>query len=175
MSKGSNPQVLMGLGRIAGVHSLKGALKIRFDADSATTDPELIQTLGEVVVAGQAYPVLKAERLKSQVLLQLQGIATREQAEALVGLEVKAERRRFPRLPEGEYYWFQVLGLQVVNAADGAVLGQLAEIIPTPAHDVYAVRQGSREILLPAVEEVIAEINLEEGFIKVTPLPGLLE
>jgi 16S rRNA processing protein RimM len=165
----------VGLGRIAGVHGLKGALKIRFDAASATTDPEVIRALEEVVVGGRAYPVLQAERAKHQVLLQLQGIATREEAEALVGQEVQAERRRFPRLPEGEYYWFQVLGLPVLNAADGAVLGRLAEIIPTPAHDVYAVRQGSQEILLPAVEEVIVEINLEEGFIKVTPPPGLLE
>jgi 16S rRNA processing protein RimM len=167
--------MLLGLGRIAAVHGLRGALKIRFDAASATTDPEVIQALGEVVVGGRAYPVLQAERVKHQVLLQLQGIASREQAEALVGLEVQAERRRFPRLPEGEYYWFQVLGLEVINAADGRMLGRLAEIIPTPAHDVYVVRQGTEELLLPAVEEVVVEINPEEGYIKVTPPPGLLE
>ncbi|MBM4273273.1 MAG: 16S rRNA processing protein RimM [Deltaproteobacteria bacterium] len=166
---------LMGLGKISGVHGLKGTLKIQPDADSATTDPEVIQALGEVVIAGKAYPVLKAERFKNQVLIQLQGISNRDQAEALVGRKVEAERRRFPRLPEGEYYWFQVLGLTVLNAADGGALGQLAEIIPTPAHDVYVVRQGAREVLLPAIEEVIAEINLEEGWIKVTPPPGLLD
>jgi 16S rRNA processing protein RimM len=176
LSKKADPRTdLVGLGKISGVHGLQGTLKIRPDADAATTDPEVIQTLREVVVAGTAYPVLKAERLKNQVLLQLQGISTRDRAEALVGREVKAERRRFPPLPEGEYYWFQVLGLEVINAADGTALGRLAEIIPTPAHDVYVVRQGDREVLLPAVEEVITEINLEEGYIKVTPPPGFLE
>ena len=67
------------------------------------------------------------------------------------------------------------MGLPVLNAQDGALLGSLEEIIPTPGNDVYVVRQGERELLLPAVEEVVTEINLEEGWIKVAPPPGLLE
>ena len=59
-----------------------------------------------------------------------------------MGLAVAGDRVRFPALPEGEYYWFQVLGLPVINVADGALLGYLEEIIPTPAHDVYVVRAG---------------------------------
>jgi 16S rRNA processing protein RimM len=84
------------------------------------------------------------------------------------------DRRRFPPLPPGEYYWFQVLGLPVVNEEDGARLGYLDHIIPTPGHDVYVVRDGEREILLPAVEDVIVEINLKEGVIKALPPEGLL-
>jgi 16S rRNA processing protein RimM len=160
---------------VSGAQGLKGALKLRADAQAATTDPEVIKALKEVVVAGRRYQVLKAQRLKTQVLLSLKGIDTRTQAEALVGQEVLAERRRFPPLPPGEYYWFQVLGLPVLNAADRGRLGYLAEIIPTPAHDVYVVRQGRREVLLPAVEEVIVQINLEEGFLLVSLPPGLLE
>ena len=49
------------------------------------------------------------------------------------------------------------------------------EILPTPGHDVYVVVQGQREFLLPAVAEVVVEINLQEGFLKVAPPPGLLE
>jgi len=65
--------------------------------------------------------------------------------------------------------------LPVINDGDGALLGHLREIIATPAHDVYVVRRGEKELLLPAVEEVVTEINLEEGWIKVLPPPGLLE
>ena len=119
--------------------------------------------------------MLKAARHKNQVLLWLDGVDTRSRAEELAGLQVLGDRRRFPRLPPGEYYWFQVLGLPVVNEADGALLGYLDHIISTPGHDVYVVRQGEREVLLPAVEEVIVEINLEEGVIKVLPPVGLLE
>jgi 16S rRNA processing protein RimM len=163
------------LGWVSGVHGIRGAFKIRADAATATTDPAVIVALGEVEIGGERYRVLEAGRLKGQILLRLEAIQTRDQAEALIGQEVKGEADRFPPLPPGEYYWFQVLGLPVLNDADGALLGHLQEIIPTPAHDVYVVRQGEKEFLLPAVEEVITEINLAEGWIKVLPPPGLLE
>jgi 16S rRNA processing protein RimM len=147
---------------------------VRADADSTTTDSEVFAALGEVWIGGLKYQVLEVGRLKTQVILWLAGVDTRNQAEVLVGLPVEGDRVRFPALPEGEYYWFQVLGLPVVNVADGALLGYLEEIIPTQAHDVYVVRQGEREILLPAVEDVIIEINLKEGVLKASPPEGLL-
>jgi len=165
----------VGLGRVSGAHGLRGAVKVRADAHAATTDPQVFQALGEVEIGGRSYRILEASRLKGQVLLYLEGVATRNQAEALTGLELTGATGRFPRLPPGEFYWFQVLGLPVLHAGDGVLLGYLQEIIPTPGHDVYAVRRDDRELLLPAVEEVITEINLQEGWIKVNPPPGLLE
>ena len=165
---------MIGLGQVSGPHGIKGALKVRPDAEAATTDPEVFAALGEVWIGGRGYQVLQAERHKNQVLLQLAGVVTRSQAAELAGLAVQGDRRRFPPLPPGEYYWFQVLGLPVINVADGLRLGYLDHIIPTPGHDVYVVVEGEREVLLPAVEEVIVEINLEEGVIKAAPPEGLL-
>jgi 16S rRNA processing protein RimM len=170
-----HPEALIGLGQVSGAQGLLGAVKVRADAEAATTDPEVFAALGQVWIGGRGYEVLKAGRHKNQVLLWLDGVDTRSRAEELAGLKVLGDRRRFPRLPPGEFYWFQVLGLSVVNEADGALLGHLDHIIPTPGHDVYVVRQGEREVLLPAVEEVIVEINLEAGVIKVLPPLGLLE
>ncbi len=170
-----SPTHLIGLGQISGAHGIRGAVKVRADAGAATTDPEVFAALEEVNIGGQDYKILEAARFKNQVLLQLEGIETRSQAEQLAGKAVQGDRRRFPRLPPGEYYWFQVLGLPVYEAADGALLGYLEEVIPTPAHDVYAVRLDRREVLLPAVAEVVLEINLAEGFIKVSLPEGLLE
>ncbi len=176
MSKGQDsPSHLIGLGRISGAHGLRGAVKVRPDATAATTDPEVFLALGAVVIGGQKFNLLQAARLKNQVLLQLAGVDTRNGAEALVGLEVLGDRRRFPPLPPGEYYWFQLLGLPVYDAGDGALLGRLQEILPTPAHDVYVVVKDGREVLFPAVEEVVVEINLEQGFIRLAPPEGLLE
>jgi 16S rRNA processing protein RimM len=163
------------MGRISGAHGLRGAVKVRPDARAATTDPEVFGALGEVTIGGRTYQILQADRLKNQVVLHLAGVDTRNGAEELVGQEVLGDRRRFPPLPPGEYYWFQLLGLPVYDAGDGALLGHLQEILPTPGHDVYVVVQDRREILLPAVEEVIVEINLAEGFIRVAPPQGLLE
>ena len=175
MSNSSNdPEPLIGLGQISAAQGLRGAVKVRADAEAAMTDPEVFAALGAVWIGGQGYPVLEAGRHKNQVILQLGGVDTRSQAEALVGQAVKGDRRRFPTLPPGEYYWFEVLGLPVVNVDDGARLGYLDHIISTPGHDVYVVVEGEREVLLPAVEDVIVEINLEEGVIKASPPEGLL-
>jgi ribosomal 30S subunit maturation factor RimM len=132
---------LVALGRVVGVHGLKGMVRVGISGRSADLDPETFVA----------------------------------QAEALVGREVQGEAQRFPELPPGEYYWFQVLGLPVVHAGDGTLLGHLEEIWPTGAHDIYVVRQGKREVLLPAVEEVIREIDLKEGCLKVWPPEGLLD
>ncbi len=174
MSKGQDsPSHLIGLGRISGAHGLRGAVKVRPDATAATTDPEVLAALAEGVIGELTYAVLQADRLKNQVLLHLAGVDSRTRAEELTGRQVLGDRRRFPALPPGEYYWFQLLGLPVYNAGDGALLGRLQEILPTPGHDVYVVVQGQRELLLPAVAEVVVEINLKEGFLKVAPPPGL--
>jgi 16S rRNA processing protein RimM len=176
LSKGQDSSShLIGLGRISGAHGIRGAVKVRPEASSATTDPEVFLAVAEVVIGGHKYNIIRADRLKNQVLLLLAGVDTRSRAEQLAGQEVLGDHRRFPRLPPGEYYWFQLLGLPVYDAGDGALLGHLQEILPTPAHDVYVVVAGRREVLLPAVEEVIVEINLEAGFLKVAPPRGLLE
>jgi 16S rRNA processing protein RimM len=161
---------LISLGKIVGAHSLKGALKI-----GASVAPEVFLAVAEVDIKGNRYAVVSAAPKKHQVVLRLEGVDTRDQAEQLVGQEVRGEGDRFPHLPEGEYYWFQLEGLPVRHAESGELLGELGQIIPTPAHDVYVVQKGEREFLLPAVAEVIIEVNLKEGVIKVLPPEGLLE
>lgn len=78
-------------------------------------------------------------------------------------------------LPEGEYYHHQILGLQVVDET-GAGLGTIVEIIETGANDVYVVRQeGGRDILIPAIDPVILDVNLNSGKMHVYLLPGLVD
>jgi 16S rRNA processing protein RimM len=171
LSKGSGTASrLIRLGKVTGAHGLRGAVKI-----GGAAAPEVFLAVGEVEIAGGRYRVASAIPQKRQVLLHLDGVASRDQAERLIGREVKGDSGRFPPLPEGEYYWFQLQGLSVIHAAEGALLGELRDIIPTPAHDVYVVQKEGREVLLPAVEKVIVEINLAEGWIKVLPPAGLLE
>jgi 16S rRNA processing protein RimM len=163
------------LGRVVGVHGLKGMVRVGITGRSVDFDPETFMALGEILLGGEPFRVVKAARGSGHVLVRLAGIDSRDEALALMGREVQGEAGRFPELPPGEYYWFQVLGLTVMHAGDGTVLGTLSEIWPTGAHDVFVVRRGKREVLLPAVEEVIQEIDLEGGCIKVRPPEGLLE
>jgi 16S rRNA processing protein RimM len=77
-------------------------------------------------------------------------------------------------LTEGEYYWCDLIGLKVIT--DGGVhLGELYDIMATGSNDVYLVRSGEKEYLIPAIEDVVVEINLAAGVMTVSPLEGLLE
>ena len=173
--EGKSLNRLVPLGRVVGAHGLKGQVRVGSSRRTAAVEAETFTALGEILIGGEPFQVLRAVRGRGHILLRLKGIDSRDQAEALVGREVEAEARRFPELPPGEYYWFQLLGLPVIDAQDGTVLGRLEEIWPTAAHDVYVVRRGEREVLLPAVEEVIEAVDLEAGCLRVRPPAGLLE
>ncbi|MCH8345607.1 MAG: 16S rRNA processing protein RimM, partial [Chloroflexi bacterium] len=76
-------------------------------------------------------------------------------------------------LPEGQYYRFQIIGLEVRNAT-GAILGRVTDILTTGANDVYIVRSEKREILVPATDDVIKEIDVERGLMLIEEIPGLI-
>ena len=93
-------------------------------------------------------------------VVRLEGVDDREQAEGLVGryLEVEAEP-----LPEGHYYWHQLIGLRVTDEA-GHELGRLVEVFRAGENEVYRVESdGQPELLLPALRDVVREIDLEAG------------
>ncbi|MDD3579464.1 MAG: ribosome maturation factor RimM [Desulfobacca sp.] len=165
----SAPRII--LGRVVGAHGIRGEIKVWAEAEGAET----FLQIGEVELAGRGYQVTGARPHKRYLLLSLAGICTRNQAEALIGQEVRGAAESLPPLPEGEYYWDEILGLAVYRTDTGAYLGRVTEIIPTAAHDVYVVREGDREYLIPARVEVIQEISLEQGWMKIDPNVGVLE
>ena len=80
-----------------------------------------------------------------------------------------------PELPEGEYYYHELLDLSVVEE-DGHELGRIAEIIETGANDVYVViDESGRELLIPVIPDVIREMDLDAGVVTVRLLPGLID
>ncbi|MFP3866754.1 MAG: ribosome maturation factor RimM [Desulfobacteraceae bacterium] len=159
------------LGRVIGAHGIRGELKVRAETDRAET----FLQIGELKIDGRLYQVTDARPHKQHLLLSLAGVSTRNQAEALIGCELWGRAELFPPLAEDEYYWNEILGLDVYRTDTGVWIGRVTEIIPTAAHDIYVVRQGDREYLIPAVEEVIQEISLEQGWIKIDPNIGVLE
>jgi 16S rRNA processing protein RimM len=85
---------------------------------------------------------------------------------------VYVHRKEIPELPEGEYYQHQLLGLRV-EAEDGQDLGQLEEILPTGANDVYLIRlPNGRELLLPAIAGILLDVNFQAKTMRVRVLPG---
>lgn len=134
--------------------------------------------LREVVAEGsegqtRLYAVEAGRLMGRAVILKLRGVASIEQAEALRGQFLSAEREDLSPLPEGDYYWEDLEGLEVLDEG-GAPLGKVKGAFPTGSNDVLVI-QGERELLLPALKEVILQVDPEGGRMVVRLPEGLLD
>ncbi|MBR2071946.1 MAG: 16S rRNA processing protein RimM [Phascolarctobacterium sp.] len=76
-------------------------------------------------------------------------------------------------LPEGSFFLADVMGLEVRDAANGKVLGKIADVLTLPANNVYVVQGGERELMIPAVDEFVPKVDIDEGYILVNMIEGL--
>ncbi len=165
---------LLCLGRIVGVHGVRGGLKLLSYAES----PEVF-TAGRCVrlrdaQGAEARFILREVRpRKGGLVLYLEEVEDRAAAEGLLGRDLLVERDALPPLPAGTYYWEDLIGLSVFEV-DGRFLGRLASILPTGSNDVYVVRDARREILVPALAAVIREVDLASGRMVVALPEGLV-
>lgn len=158
------------IGRVVAPRGVRGELRVEIETDS----PERFYGLREVFLGEELTPfeVRRARLHEGQALLQLKGIDDRNAAEQWRGALVYVPLTDAIPLEENEYYYYQIEGLQVVTV-EGEVLGKVTEILATGANDVYVVQGEQGEILLPAIEDVIVEVNLEQGIMRVNLLEGL--
>lgn len=154
------------MGRVAGPFGVLGWVKVQpFSERRDALGRYGVWWLGEVPGSGRAFAV-EATRLHGKFLLaKLVGVTQREEAAALKGSLVVVPREALPELDEDEYYWTDLIGLEVVNR-QGVVLGRVKTLMETGANDVLVVR-GDRERLLPFIRQVILEVNLAAGVIRV--------
>jgi 16S rRNA processing protein RimM len=117
-------------------------------------------------------PVDRARLHQGVIILKLEGCDTRNDAEALRNQWLQVPIQEALPLEEGEFFHYQLIGLQVETAA-GEVLGDLHEILQTGANDVWVVRGPAGELLLPDIPDVILDIDPEAGRIVVQIPPGL--
>lgn len=163
------------VGIINGTFGVRGELRVAPESDH----PDRVQTLAQMQVfiyqhgQREPYRVLSIEQQRALWHLKLEGVQTREQAQALIGGELQIPKNKILPLPAGQYYIFQIVGLQV-ETETGAVLGEVAEVLQPGANDVYVVRDADgRELLVPAIKEVVLDIDLASQRIIIRPLPGL--
>jgi len=117
--------------------------------------------------------VISARPHKNVFLVKLAGLTDINQAETFRGAEIYISEEALVR-EEGEYFWFELLGLKVFSN-DGLFLGVISQIIPAGNSEIYVVKNGDREIFLPAAHEVVNHIDLENRKMMVTTLEGLLD
>jgi 16S rRNA processing protein RimM len=163
------------IGKIVGVHGVKGTLKIQSYAESL----QIFEADASIVVriVGGSEDVYKIDWIKPHsrgALLALKNVNNRDRAETLVGADLIIAKADLPALEAGVYYWYDLIGLKVFTT-DGRHLGKVASIIETGANDVYVVKDDAREILIPALESVVHTIDLDAKIMRVELPDGLEE
>lgn len=163
------------LGKVSGTHGIKGELKISCYSGEYDT----LLKLRTLLLRGSEGDLVNFEMDSARIhsgkaIVKLKGFATINDVSHLTGREVVIVRSQLPATDEGEYYWHDLIGLRVL-VSDGTELGTLAEIFSTGSNDVYVIKGADREYLIPAIEDVIQEIDLTAGTMTVTPLEGLLD
>jgi 16S rRNA processing protein RimM len=118
--------------------------------------------------------VVQSRRHGSHHVVSFEGYESRNDAEGLRGAAFFLPEADLPVLPEGEYYSYQILGMDV-HTTDGRYLGKVTKIFTAGEHDIYVVKDGKEEVLIPAVDHVVVEIDLNEKRIIVDPIEGLLD
>ena len=152
-------------------HGVRGELRCAILTDF----PERFSRT-KVLFLGESHTPYTLERSRlSQggLLLKLGDVDTREAATALRGNVLYIPASEAVLLPPGSYYWHQILGLEV-QTTDGETLGTIADIIETGSNDVYVVRGAERETLIPAIADVIRDVDLDRRVVTVKLLEGLI-
>ena len=170
------PNGIVLIGKIVGVHGLNGTNKVSSYAESVSIfTPNRPIILRQPQGQERTYIIQWAKDHARGILLSLEGVTDRDQARRLVGCELLIPKSSLPELEEGTYYWFDLIGLSVYTT-DGRFLGHLESILPTGSNDVYVVkpeRNSREEVLIPAIESVVKEIDLENRLMRVDMPEGL--
>lgn len=162
------------IGTVTKTHGLKGEMKFR----AVVSDDSLFEGLKRVRLngpkGGEKDVHIAAFRGAGAHIVRFDEVNSIEEAQLLAGWTVSIPREDFKKLPEGEFYWFEIEGLEVFDE-DGRFYGRVEEIIETGSNDVYVVRDEDREILLPMIDSVVKTIDLRQRKLVFHPVEGLLE
>ena len=172
---GVSPEDLVLVGSVLRPHGVKGLLRIRSYAQSEKTflnaGTVFLKThLGET----REHGVLSVSPHQRIFLLKLKGLGSLEEAETYRGAAIFVKRGSLSRESDEEYFWHEIIGLQVYLKS-GEYLGTIREVFPTGSNDVFVLREGSAEILIPATHDVVREIDLERKRMIIDAMEGMLE
>jgi 16S rRNA processing protein RimM len=163
------------IGVIAGPHGLKGAVRLRPDNPDSTALMPGMRIMIEGPAGREEHRIITIAPLGHGTLrLTLADINDADASAALKGRIVMIDTADLPAAQPGEFYYFQALGCAVVTL-DGRTLGTVGEIFHTGANDVMVVRDGTREILVPVIADVVRSVDLEARRVTIDPIPGLLD
>jgi 16S rRNA processing protein RimM len=162
------------IGEVVGVFGVHGELKVR----PATDFPERFLTTPTLYIGERHVPtsVAAARVLPKQVLVTLTGVTDATAAAKYRGALLYVPLSEAVALPPNQYYLHDVIGLRA-ERPDGTPLGTISDIYTGPGNDIFAVREAGtgREVLVPAVAEMIKRVDVAAGVVVMDPIPGLFD
>jgi 16S rRNA processing protein RimM len=157
------------IGRILSPWGNGGKMKVMV----ATDFPERFAPSSEIYLHQRPTTIESAEWRKNQLVIKLNGIDTIEEADKLRGELIEIHSSQLQKLPEGQYYHFQLIGLEV-RTVEGKDIGEITDILSVSGSDIYVINGRRGEILIPAIDDVVKSIDLDKGYIIIEPIKGLL-
>ena len=163
------------IGKIIGLFGIRGELKIApmtCSVDRFT--PGLTVWIGPDETTEHQRSIKHVRRKGSDLVIQCEGIETRNEAEHCVGHFLFVDREHRISLPPGTWFISDIIGLTVTDE-HGSPIGTITDVLQLPAHHVYVIHQGKREILIPAIPSVVQRVDLEHRSMVIHVLDGLLD
>jgi len=162
-------------GRVVRAHGIRGEVVVEpLSEDPSRFAPGSSLLIGDPDGAPAEMRVRASRPHQGRLLVLFDGIEDRNGAEALRGSLISIDAGAAPPPPAGRYYAHEIEGLRVVDEA-GNDLGTVSGILETRANDVWIVSYRGREVLVPAVHEIVVDVDVLGGRIVVRPVPGLFE
>ena len=161
---------LLKAGKIVNTHSLRGEVRIYPYCD----DAEFLCEFDSIYVENEIMDIVSARVHKGQALIKFDGINSINDAEKLVGSIVYIDKNDV-ELEEGRYFIEDIKGLCVYDVDTNELYGKVINVIETGANDVFEVKSGDKILLVPKIDDVIKEIDIDGGKILIKPIKGLFE
>ncbi|KHO62570.1 16S rRNA processing protein RimM [Thermoanaerobacter sp. YS13] len=161
------------VGKVTSAHGIKGEVKVY----PLTNVPERFYDFEHVWIFDDQqrphkYDIEYVKIISKRVCVKLKGIDTRDDAEKLKGAFLKVNSQNALELEENEYFIKDLVGMKVYTE-EGSFLGTLVEVLKTGANDVYVIKTEKREILIPAIKEVVKKVDVDNKVMVVHLLEGL--
>ncbi len=173
---GNEIEDLIAVGKIVNTHGHKGDVKVI----PLTDNPERLEELKKVIISNgnnlKEFNITSVRYHKNFAILAFAEIENMNEAEKLKESLMLIPKNEAKKLPEGSYYIFDIIGLEV-KSTDGRRLGKIVDVFQTGANDVYDVedQESGKHYLIPAIKQIVKNISLEVGEMIIEPMEGLLD